>query len=288
MIRRLLFAVALSAAVLPPAVAPGQASACGAESDCRVGDRVYRIAAPAAWAPDRPRGALVYAHGYKGSAAGALRGRALRAAADALGVAVVALQARGDDWSLPGAPGVLRSGAAAEPEAEIAYIAAVMADAAARFGLDRRRMALGGFSAGGMLVWQAACARGDDLAAGFIAIAGTYWRPIPDRCPGAPAPLVHLHGRSDRVVPIEGRAIGPARQGDVRAALDRFRRDGGYEDPTTEQPAPGAQDLTCRRRRAPGGAVLAFCTHGGGHRYAAQHLVAAWRLLQDTGAFARD
>ena len=46
------------------------ALACGPDTDCAVGDRTYRIALPEGHDGAAPVGALVWAHGYRGTAAG--------------------------------------------------------------------------------------------------------------------------------------------------------------------------------------------------------------------------
>jgi len=267
-------AVAVSLALAAPA------AACGPDSDCAVeaagGERSYRIALPDR--PETPVGAIVHAHGYKGSAAGAMGNRSLREVAKALGVALIALQARGDAWSLPNGPTALRAGRAADVDGEIAYVDAVLQDAARRFGLARDRVMITGFSAGGMLVWELACRR-SDLAAGFAPISGTFWAPVPDRCPAPPASLVHIHGTADDVVPLDGRAIGPARQGRVSGALALYRRHGGFE--TGEGRA--VEGLACERALDPEGRLLAFCRHQGGHRFDGALVRAAWSLLAQAG-----
>ncbi|MEQ8604533.1 MAG: hypothetical protein RIB45_14555 [Marivibrio sp.] len=268
---------ALLAAAFIAFAVPPSAAACGPQSDCVVGDRAYRIALP-----DRPApalGAIVHAHGYKGTAAGAMRNRSLRDAAAALGVALIALQARGDAWSLPNGPGALRAGRPADLDGEIAYMEAVLQDAAKRFGVDRGRVMATGFSAGGMLIWELACRR-SDLAAGFAPISGTFWAPVPASCPAPPASLVHIHGTSDDVVPLDGRAIGPARQGRVPEALALYRRHGGFA-PVEGRTVDG---LECARSVGPEGRLLAFCRHDGGHRFDGALVSVAWRLLREAGA----
>ena len=265
-----------SAALLAlSALGPTAARACGPESDCAVGQRVYRIAVPDEWRGS-PRGAILYAHGYKGSAAGVMRNQGLRAAAESLGVALIALQARGDAWSLPNGPRALRTGEPADLSGEIAYVEAVLADTAARFAIAQERVMATGFSAGGMLIWELACRR-SDLAAGFAPISGTFWAPVPEDCPAPAASLVHIHGTADEVVPLDGRAIGPARQGRVAGALALYRRHGDFS-PAGRETRDG---LACERSTNDEGRLLAVCLHGGGHRLDGALVTAAWALLQE-------
>ena len=71
-------------------LAAPMALACGADSDCMVGDRSYRISLPEG--VDVPVGAVVWAHGYRGTAAGVMRNGSLRKMVHAEGLALIALQ----------------------------------------------------------------------------------------------------------------------------------------------------------------------------------------------------
>ena len=262
-------------AVLPLAAAlwPGAAAACGtAASDCRIGERTYRIHMPID-GPAHP-GAIVYAHGYRGSAAAAMRNTALLALADRLGVAFVAAKSFSDDWRIPGVP----ADPATDGTEELAYFDALVEALGTRHGIDTDRLMVAGFSAGGMMVWTLACDR-PDLFAAFAPIAGTFWRPVPDSCgPDRPS-LIHTHGTADRIVPLTGRPIGPSHQGDVFRALAMHVRDGGFGEARTE--AEG--DLTCAVRRSGAGGLLEFCTHPGGHSFRTDYLERAWRRFTAEG-----
>jgi len=73
--------------------------------------------------------------------------------------------------------------------------------------------------------------------------------------------LVHVHGTSDPIVPLSGRAIRETWQGDVGEALAMYRRLGGFG--AAQPPAP--EGLDCESWRNAKGAVLDFCLHPGGH-----------------------
>lgn len=267
----------LAAIALGICLAAGPAPACGPEIDCAVGERSYRLRLPEGHDGTASLGALVFAHGYKGSAAGTMRSAAVAEAAAALGVAVVALDAAGDDWAIPGVPAHSRLPGVDE----LAYVDAVLADVAARLPLDRDRVVAAGFSAGGMLVWHLACHRGGAFA-GFVPVAGTFWAPLPERCPDPAGSVVHIHGDADPVVPLEGRPIAEARQGDVRAALALYARDGGFGRARAERRG----GLDCTVREAASGAVLDLCLFAGGHVLRAEQLTGAWRRLEAAGRVA--
>lgn len=261
--RPLLVLLALLLLASPPA------RACGPATDCVVGDRSYRIRLPDL-PPDGGRiGAILLAHGHRDTAANLMAQADLGTAVAGLGVALIAPQSAGPGWALPGSP------AGAVPAIdEMAAIERVMADALARFPIDPRRVMASGFSAGGMLVWNLACQRAG-LFAGFAPISGTFWEPVPAACPTGPATVLHVHGLDDPVVPLAGRRIREAKQGDVTEVLARYAAFGGFG---RAEPA-AAPGLDCTRRRNAAGRVLELCLHPGGHELRPQDLVRAWREL---------
>ena len=148
-----------------------------------------------------------------------MRNKNLGKAVSNLGLALVAPKSSGDDWAIPGTP----SGAT---PVELEYFEAVVADIRQRFNIDTSRMMASGFSAGGMMVWNLACDRGD-LFAAYAPIAGTFWEPTPQTCNSSPQSIIHTHGTSDKIVPLTGRPIGNTRQGNVWNVLKMYREKGG-------------------------------------------------------------
>ena len=260
--------MALIAAILVGATGP--AGACGRATDCLLGERTYRIVLPTARDTAEPLGAIVFAHGYRGSAEGTMRNAALVGLADALDLAIVAADANDVDWQLPGAP----SFPGADGVAALAYFDALRQDLVDRFGVDSERIAAAGFSAGGMMVWHLACHRGDDFA-GFVPLSGTFWAPQPATCPTTAVDLIHYHGTEDPVVPFAGRAINASRQGNVDDAIALFAVSGGYR-PVVGAPAPG---LDCELALNTEGQRLELCLFAGGHSFEVTHLVRAMRLF---------
>jgi polyhydroxybutyrate depolymerase len=248
------------------------APACGTGGDCLVDDgRSYRIRMPETGAGETV-GAIFFAHGFRGSAAGVMRNKSLGRMADRLGVALIALDAGGEDWALPGAPHP------GEGRDELTYVDNVIADASARFAIDKDRLVASGFSAGAMLVWTLACARGDRFA-GFVPIAGTFWAPVPESCPGPVSSVIHIHGDADKTVPLLGRAIGNARQGAVPDALAMYARLGEFGPVRQEY----IGDLGCDTRRNATGEILMFCQFSGGHSFRTEFLSQAWDMLAKAG-----
>lgn len=215
--RRLLALLALLAAT--PAIACG-----GADEPCTTPLGTYHVMRPAV---DGPVPAFVYFHGAGGS------GRTIFEApfAEALvarGYAVIAPNGLerpdsrfGPGWFFRPESPALRD--------ELAFTRELIADAAARHGVDAERVVLSGYSIGGSLVWYLAC-RDRTLAAAYTPYAGGFWRPLPTDCDG-PVRLLHTHGWRDQTVPLEGRPLGGGAiyQGDIFAGLAIWRAENGCD-----------------------------------------------------------
>ena len=253
---------------------PNIAAACGPDTNCEIGDRYYRIAMPEGHDGVTPVGAIVFAHGYRGSARGAMNNANLRRMVSDMGLALIAVKSAGPDWDIPGVPDKMDSTGVAE----MAYFDAVISDATTRFAVDPARLMMSGFSAGGMVTWELACNR-PDLFAGFAPVAGTFWQKPPEDCAG-PANVVHIHGTEDRTVPLAGRRIADTKQGDVMEVLDMYRGFGGY----TGAELASTDRLSCMRSANGAGQVLEFCTFEGGHSFSRTFLSYAWERLEDAGA----
>ncbi|MEM8853745.1 MAG: PHB depolymerase family esterase, partial [Pseudomonadota bacterium] len=259
-----------AAALLTLGLAP--AAACGPDTDCVIGERTYRIAMPDGATDATPVGAVVFMHGYRGTAQGTMASDRLRAMAQDLGVALIAPKSGGEDWLIRNAP---RKGFE-DDSRELAYFDALLADVTTRFPIDPGKILAAGFSAGGMMTWTLACHRPDRFAA-FLPIAGTFWAPEPESCDVEAVDLVHIHGTADEVVPIAGRPIADVRQGDVRTAVARYGRDGGYAGEVSV--ATDALAMACEGSSAPSGAHLILCLHGGGHGLDADWVAWAYRTF---------
>ena len=266
---------ALSLAFLLALAPATQGVACGRDTDCAIGERSYRIALPDSHEPGAPPGAILFIHGYRGTAEGVMQNQSLMALTSELDVALIAAQAAGPEWNIPNIPSV----DARQGVDELAYFDALADDVARRFGIDRSRVLVAGFSSGAMMVWHLACYRGGSFA-GFVAMSGTFWEPIPETCPTLPKGLIHYHGSDDPVVPLHGRRIKDAHQGDVLAAVNLFARLGSYQAPETRR----AGDLDCARRLNQEGGMLELCLFPGKHALRVRYLARAARILGISGS----
>ncbi len=252
-------------------LAAAPALSCGAETDCTVAGRTYRIALPDG---EGPFGAILYSHGYGASAAGVMEFTELREAADRLGVALIAIDSASKGWLIRNAPG---SGLT-DSHIELAAVDAVLADVEKRFAIDPDRILAAGFSGGGMMTWTLACRRADRFF-GFVPVAGTFWEPMPTDCDPVPVDLLHVHGTADTVVPPKGRPIGDTRQGDVNQAL-AMARAWSHDGPVAS--VAGPEGLACEGSLGAGETRIVECLHDGGHTVRAEWIEWGWQL------FARD
>lgn len=254
-------------------IAVPSAHSCGAETDCAIGERTYRIKMPDSHDGATKVGAVVFMHGWRGSAAGIMRNKSLTKAVSDMGLALVAPKSRGEDWSLPNAP-------SGKTEDEMVFFDALIADVTANHNVDPARMMATGFSAGGMMVWNLACER-SDLFAGFAPIAGTFWLKPPESCPGPVPHIIHTHGTSDKMVPMTGRPIAETRQGNVYEAFEMMREKGGHDGAVRSN----AGVLSCERQTNTDGAILELCLHDGGHSMRTEFVTRAWAEFEAVGAF---
>lgn len=242
--------------------------ACGTETPCTVASGNYRIRLPEHPADGRI-GAIVYFHGYQGTAAETVADPGLMAVAERLGVALVAPDGIGRSWSFPGSPARNRD--------EFAFVGQVLDDLAARFPIDPDRIMASGFSQGGSLVWYLACRMPQRFAA-FAPIAGDFWEPLPESCASPRPKLIHVHGTTDTTIPLAGRTLrNGIRQGNLFRSLAVFAPAGCTASwPELVDRVP-AQGLLCERATACGGALLELCLHAGGHYADAAWVEQAWR-----------
>ncbi|MCE8554028.1 polyhydroxybutyrate depolymerase [Ruegeria pomeroyi] len=238
----------------------GQGALAGCAGDaapCETSDGTYHIALPEVENPP----VLIFLHGHGGEGAATLHNARLVAPLLARGWAVIAPDGQS---RAPGRPRSWTFFPGWEGRDETAFLAQVLADASARFGLDAERAVLGGFSAGAFMVTYLACATPGAYRA-YVPVSGGFWRPQPDSCAG-PVHLFQTHGWADPVVPLEGRFLGGGRfqQGDIFAGLELWRQTNGCVE---HKPDGFDQTGTFLRRHWQGcsGGSLEFALFPGGH-----------------------
>lgn len=229
--------------------------ACGPDKDCTIAQGSYRLRTPPGWDGQAALPVLVFFHGYKGSGAGTMRDRGLGDLLAGRGILLVAPDGLDGSWNFLGSPDQLRD--------DVAFTRAVLDDVATRLPIDRTRLWASGFSLGGSMVWAIACTA-PDLFAGYAPVAGAFWDPLPTRCAG-PVDLVHVHGLSDPIMPLEGRPIaGQWHQGDLFQSFAVLRATDGCARPPSGFSSEGP--LICRTwDGCASGKALRMCLHPFGH-----------------------
>lgn len=252
------------------------AAACGPDSKCWVGQRHYYIAMPEGHDGRTKVGAIVFSHGLQGTAKGVMGNETLRGIASDLGVALIAVKSIGEDWNLPNGPrNVVRN-----VNGTFQYFDAVVADATRRFAIDPDRLMATGYSAGGMVTWNLVCQRPRMFAA-FAPMAGTFWKEPPKRCKRPVTNVLHIHGKTDLTVPLEGRVINGVRQGNVYDVLKRYTRMGRYRK--AGRITVPALELDCALRKNRRGKMLDFCLYPGRHKYNSLYVKFAWEHFVKAG-----
>jgi poly(3-hydroxybutyrate) depolymerase len=82
------------------------------------------------------------------------------------------------------------------------FILAIIDEMFKRYGIDRDRVYLSGFSMGGMMTYHAMNVIADKIAA-FAPVSG-YLMGGPNTSSSRPVPIIHTHGSADNVVPFSG------------------------------------------------------------------------------------
>jgi phospholipase/carboxylesterase len=179
---------------------------------------------PAGYRPDSPAALAVMLHGAGGSAR---RVTSLFAAANAFGVIVLAPESRGATWD------AIRGGYGPDIE----FLNRALAHTFDRCAVDRRRLAIGGFSDGASYALSVGLASGD-LFTHILACSPGFAIPGPVR--GRPRIFVS-HGTGDQILPIAStsRRIVPELE---RAGYPVTYRE--FEGPHTVPPAIAREAFT--------------------------------------------
>jgi len=241
------------------------AIACGTtvETLCSVASGEYRIAHPDD--VERPA-AMIWLHGWGGSANGVMRNRGWIRQLHRRGIALIAPDGRITSKRWKNKNWAVNDGRPYKRD-DVEFIAEIVADVVARHGIDPDRILLSGFSRGGSMVWDVAC-RAPDLVRAYAPVAGAFWEPMFTEC-GGPVDMFHTHGWADRTVPLEGRPIanGLMLQGDVFQSLFLLRATNGCANRRPESaPIEGEANLWHRSwSDCTSGRRIDLMLHPGGH-----------------------
>jgi polyhydroxybutyrate depolymerase len=89
------------------------------------------------------------------------------------------------------------------PVDDVAYIDAIVADVAAKYNVDPKRVFLLGHSNGAFMAYRYACDRAATVAA-IVSLAGATWEDASLCTPKVPVAVVQVHGDMDDVIDYDG------------------------------------------------------------------------------------
>lgn len=229
-----------------------------------MGARSYHAQPPAGWDGASPLPVLLHFHGWGRQGQNVVRNARIADAVSEAGMLLLAPNGIGKSWDFW--DGESR---------DVPFVEEVLADAAARWPIDRGKVVVSGFSYGAAMAWRLACAEGSAFAA-YLPIAGTLWRQESLDCTGGPVRLVQVHGLKDTVMDMP---TGPDADHGNAVALWR-RVNGTGPDPSRRY---DHARYSCRDWEG-GAAPVTLCTHPGGHWIPKDWL--AWALPRVLTAIA--
>ncbi len=205
---------------------------------------------------------VISLHGSGGTAAGEQAGFSLDALADAQHFATAYAQAaipfgNGFEWHVPGEPLVSGAPEPAGPD-DVAYIAQLIHEVAARYGIDRHRVYVTGISGGARMASQVGCELAE--VAAIAPIAGVRF---PGDCARDTQSVIAFHGTADATNPYDGHGAAYWTYG-VRDAMLGWAGNDGCGDPEVSRPAPTVELAAFTGCRG-GATVELYSLEGEGH-----------------------
>ena len=205
----------VSAVAISTPTAPGQLGrVLSVKTHGRV--RHYRLFVPA-HTRGGPRPLLVALHPLNWTATRFERTAGLDAGGEAHGVVIAYPEGLGHSWDA----GTCCGYAFRHRTNDVAFVLAVVADVERRLDIDRRRVAVTGFSNGALMSYRLVCERADVFSSA-VAVAGDDVAP---RCaPPRPLSLLHVHGARDNLIPLDGIASSDLDRAGFPAAATSVQR----------------------------------------------------------------
>ncbi len=155
------------------------------------GQRTYRVFAPESLDRAGQSPLLIAFHGASQGAMGIELMSWLYPEAEEYGLLLAFPEASGDYWNTPNSP------ASYWGVPDVAFVDALIADVDQRYGVDRTRIYLTGFSNGAIFAQAVACLRGDAIA-GLSFVGAGISAELASTCPWArPLPMVAFLGDRD-------------------------------------------------------------------------------------------
>lgn len=155
---------------------------------------------------------------------------------------------------------------------DVTFVARLLDDLATVVNVDPKRVYAAGLSNGGMMCYRLAAELPDRFAA-VASVAGTMTK---DCRPQRPIPILHFHGTADRIVPMDGPALGVPDFLQLHSVDETMRiwtRVNGCPEQPQQVDLPDTADdgMTVQRRTwgpgRDGAEVVLLVIKGGGHTW---------------------
>lgn len=223
-------------------------------------DRELDVHVPASYDPTKPTPIVLDFHGFTSDKGQQKILSRMIAKSDDAGF--IAIHPLGTGVSRSWNAGACCGTAASEGTNDVAFVSAILDEAARRLCVDPKRVFATGMSNGGFMSHRLGCELSDRIAA-IAPVAGVLG--IKECAPKRPVPVMHFHGTADTLVPYEGNgAMGfpPV----VATAEAWAKRNGCSGSPSTTFEKG---DTVCRTWSVcKDGASVTLCTvDGGGHTW---------------------
>lgn len=163
--------------------------------------RQYIVHVPPKYDPERPAPVVLAFHGAAMTGSMMVKFTGLNETADREGFVVVYPSGTGTGSFLTWNAGGFTGRMAENRPDDVAFVSAMLDDLAKLLSIDQKRVYACGMSNGGMMCYRLAAELSDRIAA-IAPVAGTI--AIDKSEPKRPVPVLHIHGRKDRIVPYEG------------------------------------------------------------------------------------
>ncbi len=232
-------------------------------------DRTTLVHVPPGYDPDQGTMLVLNFHGYSSDAPQEALLSKMSTASDARGFLVAYPYGLFSSWNA----GQCCGDAWTNSVDDIAFVAALVAELAAEYCVDPRRVYATGMSNGGFLSHRIGCELADTFAA-IAPVAGVLGIPPAECTPSRPVPVMHFHGTDDPLVPFDGGVplVGWDTGGlldfpSVAETMAVWRAIDGCSDTTETTYQNG--DSTCVRWTgcSAGSDVIRCVVEGGGHTW---------------------
>lgn len=235
--------------------------------------RSYYVYVPRALQGSGGHSAVMVLHGGMGSGEGIAGTTGMTGAADQAGFVAIFPNAAGSQWN----DGRATTRSSTD---DVGFVRAVIADAAARFGVDSSRVFATGLSNGGLMTQRLACDAAGSFRAFGVVVANMPADLRGSCSPSRPVPMMFFNGTDDNLMPYGGGSIrsapGRGAGGEVLSyaqTKDFWASMNGCSGSTGEVAVPdrandGTEVSVEQFRSCRGGAELTFYTvAGGGHTW---------------------